>query len=212
MSKALNKKINVFITVDLNTMNSYFNEHDPAPLYKRNLSHKFEEYILHSVMSAKRYSVIFYKMNCPGAVDKQYTEPLMYAIRRHFKMEQSKRVDEFNKFKKRTFILLALSIIMVVLCQWFLPMLISDKLSIHSGLKNLLDVFSWVILWKPINELIFFWNPHLKEISLLQKLASAEAIIIENESSLNVKLNQNGNMPGELTANKMTSRDDLIAV
>jgi hypothetical protein len=38
-----------------------------------------------------------------------------------------------------------------------------------------------VILWRPIDKLIFYWNPHLKDISLMDKLATAEVIIIENE-------------------------------
>src|SRR6266542_4735072 len=80
MSKTLTKKINIFLAVDYQTLDSYFNSHDPSPLYKRQLSHKFEEYIMASVATAKRYSVIFYKPNCPGAVDKQYAEPLMFSF------------------------------------------------------------------------------------------------------------------------------------
>ena len=49
----------------------------------------------------------------------------------------------------------------------------------HSALSNALDVFSWVILWKPIERLIFYWNPFLKEISLFDKMVNAETIIIE---------------------------------
>jgi hypothetical protein len=52
---------------------------------------------------------------------------------------------------------------------------------VSSAVTNSLDVFSWVILWRPIDELVFNWNPHLKEINLLNKLATSELIIIENE-------------------------------
>ena len=41
-----------------------------------------------------------------------------------------------------------------------------------------IDVFSWVIFWRPIDKLIFEWNPHLKDISLLNKLSSAEMLIV----------------------------------
>jgi hypothetical protein len=57
---------------------------------------------------------------------------------------------------------------------------------ISSAVSNSLDVFSWVILWHPIDELVFNWNPHLAKINLLDKLATAELIIIENEKKANV--------------------------
>jgi hypothetical protein len=41
-------------------------------------------------------------------------------------------------------------------------------------------------LWHPIDELVFNWNPHLEEINLLNKLATAELIIIENEKKATV--------------------------
>jgi len=60
MSNSLIEKINIYITVDLQTINSYFNAHDPSPLYKKKINQKFEQYILSDVSSAKRYSAIFY--------------------------------------------------------------------------------------------------------------------------------------------------------
>jgi hypothetical protein len=179
MSKSLTKKINVFLTVDFQTINSYFNPHDPAPLYKRQINYKLEEYIMASVLTAKRYSVIFYKLNCTSAVDKQYAEPLMYAIHRHFAIKKTIREEGFKKFKRKGLMLLAVSLLIVIFSQAFLPLLLPEDLKIRDGLENCLDVFSWVILWRPIYDLIFEWNPHLKEILLLNKLATAEVIIID---------------------------------
>jgi hypothetical protein len=50
----------------------------------------------------------------------------------------------------------------------------------ESVLHNYADVFSWVVMWQPIYRLVFMWNPYKKEISLLHKLANADAIIIKN--------------------------------
>jgi len=58
------------------------------------------------------------------------------------------------------------------------------------GVKNCLDVFSWVILWRLIYELIFSWNPHLKEIALLHKLATAEVIIVDKNINAEFKQEQ----------------------
>jgi len=51
------------------------------------------------------------------------------------------------------------------------------------------EVLSWVILWRPIDRLIFDWNPHLKEIAILHKLASAEMMIAEIKTDSSKKTN-----------------------
>jgi hypothetical protein len=172
------KTVNIFLTVDPATIQSFFNENDPAPLYKRQLSHKLEHYIAMTVTSVKRYSVVFYKFQCKNELDKQLTEPLMYAIRRHYEMKQAVREKEFKRFKRRTYLLLLVSLLVVIVCQGFLMVLFDENHNIQYGFSNILDVFSWVLLWQPIDKLLFHWNPHLKDISLLKKLATAEVIII----------------------------------
>lgn len=181
MENQMPDKINVFLTVDRQTINNYFNSNDPAPIYKRQLSHQLEEYIKTSVASAKRYSAIFYKFTCISEIDKQYAQPLIYAIRRHYLQKKQMREKEFRKFKNRSWILLAISLFVVLICQGFVPLMLDETNRFQTAIGNSLDIFSWVLLWRPIDVLLFYWNPHLKDISLLNKLSTAEMIIIENE-------------------------------
>lgn len=169
------------MTLDQQVIDGYFNKHDPAPIYKRQLSHQFEQYILESVASAKRYDVVFYKFKCANESDKQYAEPLMYAIHRHFSDKKSERTKDFSRFKQRNWILLAIGIVVTVLCQGFLPLVLNENHSLPSGISNSLDIFAWVLLWHPIDELIFQWNPLVRDIQLMDKLGTAESIIIDNE-------------------------------
>jgi hypothetical protein len=175
--------INIYLTVDRQTINNYFNSNDPAPIYKRQLSHQLEEYIKTSVAAAKRYTPIFYKFKCLSELDKQYSQPLIYAVRRHYLQKKQTREKEFERFKRRSWWLLVASLFMVLVCQGVVPLLVNA----HEGNKfaavllNSLDIFSWVLLWRPIDMLLFYWNPHLKDIGLLDKLATAELIVIENE-------------------------------
>jgi hypothetical protein len=173
-------RISIYLTVNKDTLNDYFNAHDPAPIYKRQLSHMLEEYIMTSVKTAKRYSALFYKLKCTNEIDRQYAQPLMYAVRRHFELMKVNREREFEKFKKRSWILLSVSILFVVMAQGFLPLLHLEN-QVLVGLSNSLDIFSWVLLWRPIDVLLFSWNPHLKDICLLNKLANSEVIVIESE-------------------------------
>lgn len=178
MSNPLFKRINIFLKVNEQTIDGYFNVNDPAPIYKRQLSQEFEEYIMNHTPSIKRYSAVTYKLNCVNETDQQYIEPLVHAIRRHFSLKKSIKEAEFKKFKKRNWILLVFSLVIVMIFQGVMPLIFNVEHRIHSAFSNALDVFSWVILWKPIEKLIFYWNPFLKDISIFDKLISAPIIIV----------------------------------
>ena len=175
------KTINVYLTLDQLVIQGYFNPHDPAPIYKRQLSHQFERYIMENVALFKKYDVIFYKFKYANEIDRQYAEPMMYAIRRHFTELKEDKIKDFRKYKRHNIMMLIASILIVTLFHILLPMVLTSDKGISSAVSHSLDVFSWVILWHPIDELVFNWNPHLEKIHLLNKLATAELIIIENE-------------------------------
>ena len=183
MNKPISKKINIFLSLDQDILKGYFNPQDPAPIYKRQLSHEFEQYIMNCIRSAKRDSLFNYKISYRTEQDKQYAEPLVYAIRRHFAETKAATSGAFEKFKRRTYKLLFASMAVVMICQGIIPVILNKgKNSIQSGLNNSMDVLCWVILWKPIDRLIFYWTPYLKDISIMDRLEKAEVIITEIEN------------------------------
>lgn len=184
MSNPLFKRINIFLKVNEQTIDGYFNVNDPAPIYKRQLSQEFEEYIMNHTPSIKRYSSVTYKLNCVNESDKEYIEPLVHAIRRHFSLKKSIKEAEFKKFKKRNWVLLVFSLIIVMFFQGVMPWIFNAEHRIHSAFSNAIDVFSWVILWKPIEKLIFYWNPFLKEISIFDKLINAPIVIVGEKKEM----------------------------
>ncbi|HEY2721138.1 MAG TPA: hypothetical protein VGI82_05415 [Chitinophagaceae bacterium] len=179
MKHPIIKNINIFLSLDQNIFKGYFNAQDPAPIYKRQLSHEFEDYIMNCIVAARRETNFSYKISYKGEEDKQYAEPLVYAIRRHFGEKKTFLYASFEKFKRRSYMLLFMSLGVVMICQGLLPLILDGKYRIDSGLANGLDVFSWVILWRPIDKLIFQWNPFLKDISIIDRLEKAEIAISE---------------------------------
>jgi branched-subunit amino acid transport protein len=180
MKKSLSKRISIFLTVDEKSISGYFNQHDPAPIYERQLGHELQVYIQNSVTGIKRFSTVRYKFICKELSDKKYAEPLLRAIQRHYTIKKRIKEIEFYKFKRRNFKILFVSMAIVVFSQGMLPIIVGQNHRLHSAFSNALDVFSWVILWKPIERLIFHWNDYKKHISILGRLAHAEAIIIDN--------------------------------
>lgn len=185
MSKSSPASFNIFIRLDEETVYDYFNHHDPAPLYKRQLGHEFEQYINNSILTSKRDAVIKYQVVCLEYSDKRFIAPITQAIRNHFTLKKKIKKEEFEKFKQRTFRLLVASLVIVLSFQAMLPYLIEDMDHRLAGsLHNVVDVFSWVILWKPIDRLIFYWNPFKKDIHLLDRLVNAEVIVVEKQKSI----------------------------
>jgi hypothetical protein len=133
-----------------------------------------------SIRSAKRDSSFIYKINFRNEKDQQYAEPLAFSIRRHFAEAKAILNADFEKFKRRTYMLLFVSMTVVIICQGLLPLIFKFENSVQDGLKNSMDVLCWVILWKPIERLIFYWNPFLKDISIMDRLEKAEVLITEN--------------------------------
>lgn len=182
MSRPVSKKIDVFLTINRTTINDYFNPHDPAPIYKRQLKQDVVLYISDSVSTYTRHSIIRYKISCDKE-DKHLIEPFMHAVNRHYRIKEEIVKKEFDKFKKRSWKLLVMSLAAVMICHGLLPLLHLEEHGISATVTNSVDVFSWVILWKPIERLIFYWNPFLKEISLYHKLSTAEIIVMEYASA-----------------------------
>ena len=175
----------IYVRLDEQTVHDYFNHHDPAPLYKRQLGHEFEQYIYNSLLTSNRHAEIKYQVICLEYSDKRFVAPVTQAIRNHFSLKKHLKEKEFAKFRQRTFRLLAGSLVIVLLFQGLLSY-VTELLDVRmsGALHNTLDVFSWVILWKPIDRLIFYWNPFKKDIHLLDRLANAEVVVLEKGKTI----------------------------
>ena len=167
MSKSVTSKITIYLKIDDNSITDYFNPHDPARLDKRQLGHDFQDYLNASIACAGRHTIIDYKIFCSDSGSMRFMiDPLMRTIRRHYQIQKKLKETEFRKFKRKNYVLLVISFLIVMFCQGILPNLFGQDHRIHSMFSNAIDVFSWVVLWKPIERLIFYWNPFLKEILL----------------------------------------------
>jgi hypothetical protein len=174
MKNILPEKIDIFLVVNPQAIEEHFNKNDPAPYYKRQLSHEFEEYINHIKASARRLTVIEYKVTCKTESDKQYTEPLIYAIKRHFANVMLAKQGEFERFKRRNYIVLFVGLTIILLSHILIPLVLKDEGGIESAILAGIDIFSWVMMWQPIDNLLFHWNGHLKEIGTIKKLTEAK--------------------------------------
>lgn len=185
MKKALPTRVSIFLSVDGDSVCKYYNSHDPAPLYNRQLSHEFQEYLLNSITTANEISTIRYKFICTKESDQKFAEPILMSIRRHFEIKRTVKEKDFTAFKKENY---ALSIIFLTITGLQSALLaISDgDYQMLSFFSNALYVFGCVILWKSIERLLLYWNRFRKEILVLKKMETAGSIIIVNEKEFSL--------------------------
>jgi hypothetical protein len=181
MKTTLPEKIDIFLTVNPQAIEEHFNKNDPSPYYKRQLSHEFEEYINRIKSPARRATVIEYKINCATEDDRQFTEPLMYAIKRHYANIMLAKQGEFERFKRRNYIVLFIGLGIILLSHILIPLLIKGDGSVESAIITGIDIFSWVMMWQPIDNLLFHYNKHLKDINTVKKLTEAPVVYTEEK-------------------------------
>ena len=125
-------------------------------------------------------TVIEYKVTCKTENDRQYTEPLIYAIKRHYADVMLAKQGEFERFKRRNYIVLFIGLAIILLTHILIPMVIKDSGGIESAILTGIDIFSWVMMWQPIDNLLFHWNEHLKDISTIRKLTEAPVVYTDD--------------------------------
>jgi uncharacterized membrane protein len=119
-------------------------------------------------------------VTCRTEEDKQFTEPLIYAIRRHFANVMLAKQSEFERFKRRNYIVLFIGLAIILLSHILIPMILKDNGGIESAILTGIDIFSWVMMWQPIDNLLFHWNGYLKDISTIRKLTEAPVVYTDD--------------------------------
>ena len=180
MSNAASKSINIFLALDKKAVESYFNPHDTAPIYKRQLSLSFESYLNNALKDCKRFDPVFFKLNRVNKIDEQFADPVMYAIRGHFAKKKELEFKAFRQFKRRNYGVIVGCLLLSSALNFILPRLMSKEVAFNIGLTHFIDVFSFILFYHPLTELLFNWNPFLKRINLLNKLIKAEVIFVGN--------------------------------
>jgi hypothetical protein len=180
MTSTLPAEVNIFLTVSPEAIDEHFNKNDPSPLYKRQLSQEFEQYIKLATAGARRYTNIQYKITCKTTTDQQYTEPLIYAIKRHFSAIEIAKQAEFERFKRRNYISLLIGLSIILLSHLLIPYFLKGSNGLETAILSGFDIFSWVMMWQPIDNLIFHWNSYLKEINTIKKITEAPIVYTDD--------------------------------
>jgi len=159
------------VDVKINNIEQLFDNRDPAPFRERDLDPGLAEYLrdaAEDLAVARTYRIVFWLENpCPPGEIEQ-------ACHSHF-ADVLERIRRDRRRGRRTGqVALSLAVVLVIgllsIAQ-LVANLVPGALGI--GLKEGLVISSWVVMWRPIEVLIYDWIPVRHERRVLSKLLMA---------------------------------------
>jgi hypothetical protein len=164
------------IQLRVGELRQLFNSIDPSPFRERDLDPDCEEFI---VSWAREFSP-----DRPIAVDIRLDreEPdsavlaeIGPAVRRHFEREASLQQLRLRRLLREGRFSLAVGLVSLVLCIGAATLVPTQPLGAFSEiLRESLLIAGWVVMWHPLEVLLYGLWPVLRERRLLERLASAE--------------------------------------
>jgi hypothetical protein len=159
------------IDVRVTSVDQLFDNRDPAPFRRRDLDPGLVEYLVdagHDVAAADRIRIVFWvEDRCPpGEVEN--------GVHAHFDYEL-KRLQRRRREQVRTgWVALAVALVGVVLLVG-LAELVARVITgtLGAGIKEALVISSWVLLWRPVELLIYDGIPGRRQRRVLRRLLEA---------------------------------------
>ena len=156
------------VDVKLASIERIFDNRDPAPFRERDLDPALVEYLVSAgedLVSSPRFRIVFW-LEKAGEPDQ--IEP---AFRAHFDYELE-RIDRQRRRQRRIGQIALLFALVLIIALMSLAQLIGSiaHSSIGIGLKEGLVISCWVLMWKPVEVLVYDWIPWRRERKVLRKL------------------------------------------
>lgn len=159
------------IDVRVGTVQHLFDNRDPAPFRERDLDPDLSEYLVDSgedLFGRERFRVVFWldKPCRPGELEQ--------AFRAHFE-DMIARIRRTRRQHRRTGQVALLLAIILVVALLSLAQFIASILpgSLGTGLKEGLVISSWVVMWRPIETILYDWIPTRHQRRVASRLLEA---------------------------------------
>jgi hypothetical protein len=158
------------VDVRLNTIEQLFDNRDPAPFRERDLDPDLVEYLFaagEDLASLGTFKVVVWVAQPCSA------EEIETGYRAHFEYELE-RLERRRRRGRRTgqiALLIGVTILVVLLS---VAELLDDHASRVTRLaREGLVILSWIVMWRPVEALIYDWVPLRRERKVMQRLRAA---------------------------------------
>lgn len=153
------------IDVRLNTIDQLFDNRDPAPFRERDLDPTLVEYLVAAAEDlASPFKVVFWVAQ-PCAPDEVQT-----GYRAYFDYELD-RINRRSRRQRRTGqVALLLGLVLMVSLLSLSELLGAGSNRVTRAVREGLAILSWVVMWRPVEALIYDWLPIRRERKLMRRL------------------------------------------
>ena len=159
------------VDVRIASLDHLFDNRDPAPFRERDLDPALVEYLLgigHDATARDRFRIVFWlERTCqPGVIESAYRAHFEYAL---------DRLDRRRRRARRAgqIALLFGAALIIVLMSLSQLAVQTVPGSLGAALREGLVISSWVVLWRPVELLIYDWIPVWDERRILRRLLAA---------------------------------------
>jgi hypothetical protein len=159
------------IDVALQTVEQIFDNRDPAPFRERDLDPDLADYLLDAgedLFAEDQFRVVFWVAKpCPPVEIED-------AFRAHFEYTID-RTRRLRKRRRRTGLVSLVIGVVLVVALLALGQFVATTVggSLGAGLKEGLTISCWVVMWRPIEVLVYDWIPQRHERLVAEKMLAA---------------------------------------
>jgi hypothetical protein len=159
------------IDVRIRSIEQMFDNRDPAPFRERDLDPDLSEYLVDAgedLVGHDQLRVVFWvDQPCPP-------EEVEHAFRAHFEGELARLRRARARHRRSGEIALLVAVVLVTLLVT-LAEIVDSAIggSLGSGLEEGLLILGWVLMWRPIEVLVYDWIPVRRQRKVLSKLLAA---------------------------------------
>jgi hypothetical protein len=158
------------VDIRLNTVDQLFDNRDPAPFRERDLDPDLVEYLVaaaEDLVSLGKFKIVFW------LAQPCVPEEVQTGYRAHFTYELE-RVERRSRRQRRTGqVALVIGLVLLVLLLSISGLLATSKIGVVHALREGISILSWVVMWRPVEALIYDWLPIRRERKLMQRLHDA---------------------------------------
>jgi hypothetical protein len=158
------------VDIRLNTVEQLFDNRDPAPFRERDLDPDLVEYLVaaaEDLASFGRFKVVFW------IAQQCVPEEVQTGYQAHFAYELE-RIERRKRRQRRTGqVALVLGLALLVVLLSVSELLAPSTSGAVRALREGLAILSWVVMWRPVEALIYDWLPIRRERKIMERLHDA---------------------------------------
>jgi hypothetical protein len=171
------------VDVKITARDQLFDNRDPAPFRERDLDPDLSEYLLDAsedLIGHDHLRVVFWL----DRIDPSIEDEIEHAFHAHFGalIARTQRARRRRRRTGQVALVIAVILVVVLLAiAQFVARAVPGSLG--AGLKEGLVISSWVVMWRPIEILIYDWIPTRQQRKVATKLLDA-AIVVRASSRM----------------------------